>query len=249
MSSHHRTGETAEPSSRKLADLERNLGYTFHEKQFLRDALTHASSTAAEEGDNERLEFLGDAVLSLAIAEYLFHAFSGEDEGEMTRIRSYVVSRMTLARRAEALHLGGAALLGRGISANGELPTSVAANLFEGVVAAIYFDGGYAAAREFVLDQLAGEIEGVAAKELDRNYKSRLQQYAQTRFGQSPQYRVLRESGPNHDRVFEISVQLGGRRFPPGAGHNKKEAEQAAARSVLIALGRIPADAPPADAG
>jgi len=224
----------------RLDELERRLGYRFCDRRALACALTHSSSTALPFADNERLEFLGDSVLSLAISEYLFRSFSGSDEGEMTRIRSHVVSRMILAKRAEALGLGEMALFGKGVTSNGELPSSVQANLFESVVAAIYLDGGFLEAREFILEQLAGEIEGVATKDLDQNFKSILQQYGQSRFGHPPLYQILGERGPNHGRIFEIAVVIHGRRFPPGRGRNKKDAEQAAARAALVALGELP---------
>jgi len=229
---------TRSESGNGPADLEQRLGYTFRDRELFLQALTHSSSTVVPLSDNERMEFLGDSVISIVVSEYLFRSFPVTDEGRMTQMRSPAVSTLTLARRATALGLDRAAFMGKGISANGAPPPSVRANLFEGLVAARYLDGGYAAAREFVLEQLAGEIEDAARGEGEQNYKSFLQQYSQARFGTPPQYRVVRESGPNHARVFDVAAVVGGRRFPAERGRSKKEAEQEAARAALEKLGR-----------
>jgi ribonuclease-3 len=226
---------------RDLRELEEAIGHRFAERSLLELALTHSSSTGADALDNERLEFLGDAVLGLAVTEHLYRCFTRCSEGVLTRIKSAVVSAPALARRARALSLETYAKLGRGMPGPANLSDAVLANLFEGLVAALYLDAGYDAAARFVMDQLADEIDE-AAERGDGNHKAALQELSTRRFGELPRYRLASSTGPDHGRVFEVEVVLAGRTFPSARGRTKKEAEQAAA---LIAIEAIAAEPPP----
>jgi ribonuclease-3 len=220
----------------ELKELEARLGHSFQNPSLLGQALTHASATTGEAPDNERLEFLGDAVVGLAVNDHLYRSFTRCEEGTLTQIKSTVVSAQTLARRARALRLPEFARLGRGMPAGGELSDSVLANLFEAVVGALYLDAGFERAGEFVLDQLLEEIEDAASLGPERNFKAALQQLAGRRFGELPRYRTVSESGPDHGKVFEVEAVAGGRVFPPGRGRTKKDAEQEAAANAIEAL-------------
>ncbi len=224
------------PKERDLAGLQEALGHRFASPALLAQALTHASTAAGAGTDNERLEFLGDSVVSLAVNDHLFRYFTQCAEGALTEIKSAVVSTAALARRARELELGRFALLGKGMPARGQLSDSVLANLFEAVVGAFYLDAGFERAREFVLDQLVGEIEAMADGSGERNHKAALQQLSARRWNELPRYRVLAAKGPDHDKVFEVVALVGERTFAPAAGRTKKEAEQRAAANALAEL-------------
>lgn len=202
----------------------------------LERALTHPSSTAEEDRDNERMEFLGDSVVNLCIAQALYERHPCWTEGDLTQVKSAVVSTTGLARAAESLGLRDVGRFGKGLPLHEPLPPSVYANLFEAVAAAVYLDGGLEAARSFVLRVLDPDMRSVAENGGEPNPKSMLQHVAQKNCGVTPHYRVLGSSGPDHDKVFEISANVGHRVFPPGTGRSKKEAEQAAARRALEVL-------------
>ena len=218
------------------AELETKIGHRFRDRSLLELALTHASTSAATLADNERLEFLGDAVLSLVVSERMFLDLPKCDEGELTRLRSLVVNTSTLARTARRLDLKQYARLGKGIRA-AELPPSVYANLFEALIAAVYLDAGIEAACRMVEKLLSGEFTAAVKGELDENYKSVLQQHAQRELGQAPQYRLVQASGPDHGKTFVVSAVIGDVSYPPGKGPNKKAAEQHAAARALVCLG------------
>lgn len=228
-----------------LAQLESKLGYVFRDRTVLRHALTHPSFTVEEFTDNERLEFLGDSVLSLAVNEHLFHSMPESAEGELTRIKSAVVSTTSLARISRAAGLSEFMRLGRGLGNHNALPDSVHANVTEAIFAAVYLDGGLQKASDVILHLLGPEISAVTASAGSENAKSQLQELAQRELGCSPYYHVLSERGPQHGKVFVVAVELRGRRFPEFSGHTKKEAEQGAARLAISAL-RAPAPAKPA---
>ena len=219
-----------------LSILEAKLGYRFRNRGLLELALTHSSSTVAALTDNERLEFLGDAVLALAVNEHLYRIMPGEPEGELTRIKSAVVSTVTLARVARQLGLAEFMRLGKGLGDRAALPDSVHANVTEAVLAAIYLDAGLAPAKELVIRLLEPEIAEITAAAGRENAKSQIQELAQRRFGVAPRYRVLRESGPQHEKTFVVAVEFKGRTFPEFSAHTKKEAEQGAARLALEVL-------------
>ena len=219
-----------------LERLQEKLRYRFEEPRLLALALTHASATAQESADNERLEFLGDAVVSLLVNEHLYRIFTKEEEGELTRIKSQAVSARSLARRAKGLKLARHASFGRGMEEIKSLPPSVLANLFEAVVGAIYLDGGLEAARAFVLRELAPEIETIVEKRSHYDGKSLLQDHAQRVLRALPDYRILRKRGPAHKRIFEVTVTVGDRTYGPARGRSRKEAEQGAAAMAVEAL-------------
>ena len=219
-----------------LTEIEERLGHGFAAGSLLRQALTHASATTGAWSDNERLEFLGDAVVSLAVNDYLFRCFTQCSEGTLTEIKSAVVSTASLARRARALELERFAVMGKGMPAAAKLSDSVLANLFEAVVGALYIDAGFVRAREFVLQQLSPEIEAAADGSGEQNHKAELQRICTRRWNELPGYRVLSETGPDHDKTFEVVAVVNDRTFAPATGRTKKEAEQRAAANALTKL-------------
>lgn len=210
------------------------IGVSFASPALLELALTHASRRSAGEDSNERLEFLGDALIGVVVSEYLFRELEDAQEGELTRIKSEVVSTRSLAQAAT--HLGLDRLLR---SSRGTAQTTsprVAAGAFEAVVAAIHLDQGFARMRQFVLDQLEPAVGRVLHHRHELNYKSLLQQHSQARLSATPTYRLLAESGPEHGKRFQLCAVVGDRAFEPAWGQSKKEAEQLAAKLALDAL-------------
>jgi ribonuclease III len=236
--------------------LQDRIGYLFRDPSLLERALTHPSSTAEDGRDNERMEFLGDSVVNLCVARALYERHPDWSEGELTQVKSAVVSTQALARSAELLGLRDVGRFGKGLPRNEPLPASVYANLFEAVTAAVYLDGGPDAACDFVLRVLGPEMCAVADSGGGPNPKSTLQHVAQRNWGVTPCYCVVGASGPDHDKVFEVAahlgsercgacarvasldvcLQMGARVFPPGTGRTKKEAEQGAACRALEVL-------------
>ena len=223
-----------------LTECEQAIGYQFDDRELLRSALTHASRADHRLASNERLEFLGDAILGTIICEYLFHSYPDYLEGELTKIKSAVVSRRTCARVSRKLDMGRFLLLGKGVITGSTLPPSLMADVFESLLGAIYLDGGAEAARRFVLVHLDEEISRVAGDESGDNYKSLLQQLAQRDFAATPTYVLRDEKGPDHSKCFKISAVVDGRHFAPAWGRNKKEAEQKAAQNALKELNGEP---------
>ena len=216
--------------------LQDRIGYLFNDPSLLERALTHPSSTAEEDRDNERMEFLGDSVVNLCVAQALYERHADWTEGDLTQVKSAVVSTTGLARAAESLGLRDVGRFGKGLPQNEPLPPSVYANLFEAVAAAVYLDGGLEVARSFVLRILGPEMRSVAETGGEPNCKSLLQHISQKSFGITPHYRLVGSSGPDHDKIFEVCAHVGSRVFPSGTGRSKKEAEQSAARRALEAL-------------
>lgn len=212
------------------------LGYRFKDKTLLNEALTHASSADHRLKSNERLEFLGDAILGFVVCEYLYQHFPGLLEGEMTKIKSTVVSRKVCARVSRQINLSAMLNLGKGIGNRSPLPGSIAAAVLESIIAAIYIDGGLEAARAFILEHLVPFIREAAQSTHQHNFKSVLQQYAQRHLPTNPVYLVLDEKGPDHSKYFEVCVQIEGEQFQSAWGKSKKEAEQKAALHALCAL-------------
>lgn len=218
--------------------LEDNLGYHFKNRGLLEHALTHSSYANEHRSEgvtsNERLEFLGDSVLGMIVAEYLFHKHPNMPEGELTRTRAALVCEGSLYEVARSLGLGRCLRLGKGEAAGGgrERP-SILADATEATLAAVYLDGGIDAVQPiiqtFILDK---ERE----KAVDRDYKTALQELVQRRPGQSIVYRLVWETGPDHARVFVMEVSVGGEVVGQGRGHTKKEAEQRAAKAALEKL-------------
>jgi ribonuclease-3 len=236
------------PSDRELVStLEQRTGVAFRAPLTARAAVTHRSYVNEHPGegleDNERLEFLGDAVIDLAISHRLMERFPAASEGELSKMRAAVVDEPGLAGLARALELGSLLRLGRGEELTGgrEKP-SLLADAMEAVVAAVYLEGGLPAVLGLV-DRYLGEVfDRASAGTLDRDYKTQLQEVAQGRFRLAPRYRVVAELGPDHAKRFDVEVELRGEVVGRATGRSKKDAEQAAARLALEALAASPID-------
>ena len=219
-----------------LQGCEERIGYSFRDKLLLQASLTHASGAEHRLASNERLEFLGDAIFGAVVCELLFRHNPQYLEGDLTRIKSIVVSRQTCAKISENLGMQEFLILGKGMTTSPSVPPSLLADVFESLVAAMYLDGGNEVAREFLERHIAPEIELAAGGEMGMNYKSMLQQLAQRENGMTPTYQLLDEKGPDHSKCFKIAAQVGNNRFEAAWGRNKKEAEQRAARNALCEI-------------
>lgn len=217
--------------------LSATLQYSFSEPDLLQRALRHRSMTG-EQGDpwesNERLEFLGDAVLGLVVTEQLYQRFPTHDEGDLTIRKSFLVCRETLATAARKLHLGRHVILSQGEeSSGGRDRDSILANTFEAVVGAMYLDGGLESAAAFIETFLISTTQKPFNKKFYGNYKSRLLEYAQSRGLDGPTYEVIDAAGPDHEKIFTVQVSIDGKPAGSGRGKTKKKAEQAAARAAI----------------
>jgi ribonuclease III len=228
--------DSATPLQSLLQGCEERIGYRFTDKNLLRSALTHASGAEHRLASNERLEFLGDAILGAVVCELLFHQYPHYLEGDLTRIKSIVVSRQICAKISESLGMQDFLILGKGMTTHPSVPPSLLADVFESLLAAMYLDGGIETARKFLQQHIAPEIDLAAGGEMGNNYKSMLQQLAQREHGTTPNYLLLDEKGPDHSKCFKIAAQVGSDRFEAAWGRNKKEAEQRAARNALCEL-------------
>ena len=220
-----------------LRQVEQIIGYEFSDKDILIKALTHSSAVDNRLMSNERLEFLGDSVLAVVICQALFDNFTDYLEGDLTKIKSKLVSRETCAQISGRLGLQKYLNVGKGMVSNRALSGSLAAGVLETVIAAIHIDGGFEAAREFILRIYGSLIEQADAEQDHGNFKSLLQQYSQEQFNATPSYLLLDEKGPDHNKCFELEVTIEDRHFPSAWGTNKKEAEQKAAFNALVELG------------
>jgi ribonuclease-3 len=216
---------------------EKLLGYTFKNPNLLKEALTHASIADHRLNSNERMEFLGDAVLDLIICEALYLRVPEYLEGELTKVKSAVVSRRTCAEVSNETGLTELLITGKGISSREEMPHSLAAAVYESITAAIYLDGGFDAVKQYVLRTMTPKIDVIAANDHQQNYKAVLQQHAQKLLAATPIYELLDEKGPDHSKCFEVCVVIDGKRFTSAWGPNKKTAEQKAALLALEELG------------
>jgi ribonuclease-3 len=233
---------TPEEREQRVAELEARLGVALPDRGAALEALTHTSYVNENPGegarDNERLEYLGDAVLDLAVSDLLMRRLPDAREGELSRLRAAVVREEVLAEAARTVGLGALLLLGRGEErTGGRDKASLLADAFEAVLGALYVGAGYGAALATVERLLGAAIQGAAAGALG-DYKTRLQELAQARWRATPAYRVAAEKGPEHDKTFEVEVAVQGTLRGRGRGRSKKEAEQAAAREALEALAR-----------
>lgn len=219
-----------------LVQCEQLIGYEFGDKQLLEVCLTHASGARSRLESNERLEFLGDSILGAVVCDQLYRQFPEATEGELTRIKSEVVSRATCAILAREIGLHLVIKLGKGIDRERDLPDSILAGVFESIIAGIYYDAGYEIARNFVSRWTEDYVRRILENQGEKNSKSILQQLAQKRFGETPIYALLEEKGPDHSKHFQISAMIGRRQFPPAWGTNKKEAEQRAAANALLEI-------------
>ena len=222
-------------------ELQKKLGVSFQQPELLTQALTHSSYANENPGvapaSNERLEFLGDAILGLIVAENLFRDFPGMSEGEMTRLRSILVKQETLARVAESIKLGNYLYLGKGEEASGgkDKPANLARAL-EAVVAAVYLDQGSAITEQLVLEILDAELLKTLYQGAIIDYKSQLQELLQAKTQQTPVYNLIETQGPDHNKNFTVEVRLGNDVLATGIGRSKKKAETEAARIALEKL-------------
>ena len=221
----------------ELATLQENLGYRFRDVQLLNKALTHKSyvneKTEAIK-NNERFEFLGDSVLDIIVSHFMVKKFQDFSEGLLSKIRAAVVNEACLADLAREIHLGEYMLLGRGEDlSGGRNKNSILANAFEAMAGAIYFDSSLENAYQILLPRLEKEILQYAETSQFRDFKSELQQFTQTTLNCIPYYKVVKETGPDHEKHFEVVVKTNGDEKGRGEGRSKKEAEQSAARNAL----------------
>ncbi len=224
--------------------LEGRLGYRFRDPRRLAHALRHRSFVYANQGEgvdaNERLEYLGDAVLDLVVADYLFRRYEDRREGDLTQMKSLVVSRAVLARRARLIDLGRHILLSpEERAAGGADQDSILSDAFEAVIGALYLDGGLRPARGFVETVVLHDIESLVLREDSVNFKSKLLEHVQGLGEGHPRYQVQDERGPDHEKVFSVDVSVTGQTIGRGHGRSKKEAQQMAARDALQSLGQI----------
>ncbi len=219
-----------------LRQIEQIIGYEFSDKNLLVKAFTHSSAVDNRLLSNERLEFLGDSILAVVICQALFENFTNYLEGDLTKIKSKLVSRETCAQISGQLGLQKFLKVGKGMVSNRALSGSLAAGVLETIIAAIHIDGGFEAAREFILRIYGSLIEQSDAEHDHGNFKSLLQQYSQEQFNATPSYILLDEKGPDHNKCFELEVTIEDRHFPSAWGSNKKEAEQKAAYNALVEL-------------
>ena len=224
-----------------LENLQENLGYRFRDESLLRGALYHSSYANEHRNENivsnERLEFLGDAVLGFVSAEFLYSRFPHAPEGELTRIRAALVREESLFEVAQALQLGECLMLGKGEeSGGGRQRPSILADCTEAVFAAVYLDGGMDCARDLIHRVLLSKGDITVAESRRRDYKTELQELVQRKPHQVLRYELVGQSGPDHAKVFTVAVLLNGEPIGEGSGHSKKEAEQSAARAALEKL-------------
>lgn len=219
-----------------LNDCQDAIDFRFTRPELLRAALTHTSGANTRAASNERLEFLGDSVLGLVTCEQLYARFPEYQEGDLTKVKSVVVSRKTCAQFSRELGLGNYLFLGKGVNAYGEIPSNMLADVFESLVAAIFLDGGWEAARAFVLRFIGPEVERVARDAISSNSKSQLQTVCQREFGGTPRYVLLDEQGPDHDKCFKVAAQVRDHKFSAAWGRTKKEAELKAAMNALAEI-------------
>ena len=222
-----------------MTTLEEKLGYTFQNTALLENALTHSSCANESRGklqSNERLEFLGDSILGMVVADHLYRNHPDLPEGELTRTRAALVCEESLVEVAAELNLGEYLRLGKGEeSGGGRKRPSIQADAVEAVLAAVYLDGGIGSARKIIQRYiLCREIEGLNGS---RDYKTALQELVQRESGQVLKYRLTGEEGPDHDKRFFVEVDLNGTPVGSGKGHSKKEAEQMAAKAAIAKLG------------
>ncbi|RQD74597.1 MAG: ribonuclease III [Candidatus Syntrophonatronum acetioxidans] len=219
---------------KNLQDIEKKIKIEFNNKNLLKQALTHTSYAHEYFKDkcyhNERLEFLGDAVLELIVSEYLYEAFPDLPEGELTRLRANIVCEVSLVKGAKGINLGDYIFLGKGeLSMGGRERPSILADAFEALMGALYIDQGYITAKRIALNLLGDVMEELQKGIIYKDYKTMLQEHFQKTSYSTPQYKIIRESGPDHDKIFEAQVMVNDQVLGEGRGKSKKEAEQSAA--------------------
>ena len=226
----------------EFGQFETRLGYTFKDKRLLEQAFTHRSylneNRAPGREHNERLEFLGDAVLELVVTEFLYAKYPTKPEGDLTAYRAALVNTQSIADAATRLGMNDFLLLSRGEARDtGRARQIILANAFEALIGALYLDSGYLAAKDFIAKQLFHKTDEVVAKGLWQDAKSKLQEISQEVLGTTPTYEMVNQAGPDHDKRFVVAAHLGSERVATGEGKSKQEAEQAAAEKALQAKG------------
>ena len=220
-----------------LAELEKILQVSFSDKELLRTALTHRSwvneNREKRKTHNERLEFLGDAVLELVVTEFLFNRFKDKPEGVLTSYRSALVNTQSLAYVAKKLGINDFLYLSKGESKDKRARDGILADALEAIIGAIYIQRGYEKAKKFILDNIASRIDYIISKKLYLDPKSALQEIAQEKIKVTPTYKIIKEEGPDHDKTFTVQVIFGDTPITTGVGRNKQEAERDAARNAL----------------
>ncbi|CUU77535.1 ribonuclease III [Campylobacter hyointestinalis] len=216
----------------KLKRLENLVGYEFKNKELLKEALTHKSMKTG--CNNERLEFLGDAVLDLIVGEYLFSKFEHTDEGNLSKLRAALVNEKSFAKLSNSINLGEFLYLSTAEeNNNGRNKPSLLSDALEALMGAIYLESGLEKVKEIFTKLLEKEYQNIDLKSLGKDYKTTLQEITQARFGVTPKYELVSSSGPDHKKVFEMAVYLEGKELARSFGPSKKEAEQSAALKVL----------------
>jgi len=220
-----------------LSELEKTLSYSFNNLAYLDQALTHSSyrheARSPDIQDNERLEFLGDAVLNFVISNHIYRMFPEMPEGRLAKLKSVLVSEPVLALRSKSLELGQYLQLGKGEQKSGGAERiSNLGNSFEAVIGSMFLDGGIEPVQKFILHQLGNDLQAIVQESLCLDYKSILQEHIQARFNTIPVYSIVGESGPDHDKRFEIRVSVNADIYGIGNGKSKKEAEQSAAKQA-----------------
>ncbi|MEF3280220.1 MAG: ribonuclease III [Elusimicrobiota bacterium] len=217
------------------SELEKRIGYFFKDKKLIDKSLTHKSYSIERKilYNNERLEFLGDSVIGLIVSEYLIKKYSEKDEGYLSKIKSYMVSSKNLYKWAKTIELDKYIKLSKSeISSGGRLNSKLIANAFEAFIGAIYLDGGFEYAKKFI-ERLIKETGSF----LPSDYKSEIQEYCQKRYKTLPYYKLISQTGPDHEKLFKIALFINNQKISEGEGASKKEAEQDAARKAIIAIG------------
>lgn len=224
-------------NKKNAEQIEQIIGYKFSNRKLLAQAFTHSSSVENRLLSYERLEFLGDSILAFIICQILCERFPEYLEGDLTKVKSMLVSRQTCSKLAHKMSLHKYLIVGKGMSNSHSLPGSLSAGVFEALVAAIYLDGGIEESRKFISTNFAGLIARADARYSQGNFKSMLQQYVQQKYNTTPVYKLLAEKGPDHNKQFQIQVTVGDRSFPCAWGASKKDAEQRAALEAITDLG------------
>ncbi len=229
------------PHAAQIKEFCKLIGYRFRRRELITQALKHRSYlpqvNERRSHSNERLELLGDSVLGLVVTEYLYRKFPEKEEGDITAIKSLLVSRKILTRIARKLNLGNFLLMSESEEqAGGRLRPSIIADAYEAVIGAVYLDGGLDPARQFVKQSLLCDMEQILSEEQHRNFKSILLELSQSRNLGTPYYNVLSEEGPDHNKIFTVEVRIQNRTMGMGVGNSKKRAEQNAAQHALAQL-------------
>ena len=228
--------EEEESIEEKIERCQKIIDHRFNDVSLLHSALTHASGAMHRLGNNERLEFLGDSVLGMVVCEWLYQEYPEYSEGDLTKIKSSVVSRRSCGKVAIELGLEPCLIVGKGINRGRGFPRSLVSDVFEAIIAAIYLDAGLDVVRTRLRKWLAGEVRSAVEGRGSGNYKSLLQQYAQRERASTPFYRLVSEAGPDHRKRFRVVAVIAGEEFLPAWGNNKKDAEQHAAANALAVL-------------